>query len=409
MMFKLSSETPTQTTEITLNFEIKKQQTPQSPSARFGYDDSLNSYRNRIDNIDSDIWKKVRLFINDYDFLVKDPIINRAFYKYWEIINEFDIFEEYVDGDLVLHTAEAPGGFVQGSNIYLQIEHGSAASKPKQESFIDDDGFVMVKKKKKAKHDYKIYTISLNKDLPEYKTYNLPSYNKNIINKHVCITYGKDQTGDINNWENIEYIKNKSKKPFFLVTADGGFDEGTDFNNKEQLHYNLILSEIYLAIKLGQENGHFILKVFDIFTDTSMHLLYLLTLCFTDVYIYKPKTSRPTNSEKYVVCKYLKVSDTSKSSILDTLSQLNRTIKTVQSKYISFTLFDELPQSFVNNVYEMNSMLLGKQCAFLSKAVQLCESSEFLNEYEIKLLESIERRKQVFSEWEETYNLHSYV
>jgi hypothetical protein len=44
------------------------------------------------------------------------------------------------------------------------------------------------------------------------------------------------------------------------------------------LHYTLILSEINAAIKLQEYQGHFILKVFDIYTETSAHMIFLLTL-----------------------------------------------------------------------------------------------------------------------------------
>src|SRR5690606_27128980 len=122
---------------------------------------------------------------------------------------------------------------------------------------------------------------------------NLPSYNKKIYNKNVYITYGKDNTGDINNWDNILYLKNLpilENKQFYLITGDGGLDEGINFNNKEQLHVKLILSEIYTAIKLQKNGGHFILKIFDFFTETSIQLLYLLTMCYENVYYCKPQT-----------------------------------------------------------------------------------------------------------------------
>ena len=48
---------------------------------------------------------------------------------------------------------------------------------------------------------------------------------KTIVHKKLCITYGKDNTGNINNWENIDYIESLSNQKFYLVTADGGFDE----------------------------------------------------------------------------------------------------------------------------------------------------------------------------------------
>mgnify|MGYP000890469423 FL=1 len=264
-----------------LEIVLKTDNKPESPLECYGYNDKLNVCRNKIDSIDSESWKKVRWYINVYDFQVKDPIINRAFYKYWEIINEFEIFEDYDENEIVLHCAEAPGGFIQGTNIYLQIDRIVQPVKMENKPEVTSDGFTVVKRRKNRRFDnYRIYTISLNKDLPQYKNYNLPSYNKNILNKHLCITYGKDNTGDINNVENVEYIKNASKKPFYLVTADGGFDEGTDFNHKEQLHYQLILNEIFAALSMQKVGGHFILKMFDILTETSVHLLYLLFLFY---------------------------------------------------------------------------------------------------------------------------------
>lgn len=396
--------------DIKLNVNGEHDNKPQEPLQKYGYAPILNKYRNDIDNINPEHWKKVRWYINDYDFLVKDPIINRAFYKYWEVLNEFELFDKYKDKNLILHCAEAPGGFIQGTNIYLQIDRIVEEKPSRSIPSADDDGFVIVqKKKRRPKNDYRIYTISLNKDLPQYKAYNLPSYNKNILNKHVCITYGKDNTGDINNWDNIKHISKLAKDAFYLITADGGFDEGTDFNNKEQLHYCLILSEIYAAISLQQSGGHFVLKVFDVFTETSAHLLYLLTQCYEEVYSYKPKTSRPTNSEKYIICKGFRTSDEAKQIIMKELQKLFAMINGAKSKYVTFKIFDSLPDSFVANVKHMNDMLLQTQCDSLSVAVSLCSDSGFIKEYDDKLIESIEQRKRIFHQWETYYNLNSYV
>jgi 23S rRNA U2552 (ribose-2'-O)-methylase RlmE/FtsJ len=382
------------------NVVAEKTVVPEEPKAEFGYNSSLNQYRDFIDNIDSDIWKKVRWYINEFDFLVKDPIINRAFYKYWEIINEFELFEDYSEEnrDLVLHCAEAPGGFIQGTNIYLQIDRipvDSCVPTPKQVQ--DDDGFITIqKRKRRPKVDYRIFTISLNKDLPQYKSYNLPSYNKNIINKHICITYGKDETGDINNWENIHHIEKLSSQPFYLITADGGFDEGTEFNNKEQLHYGLILSEIYSALYLQKPGGHFVLKVFDVFTETSIHLLYLLSFSYGEMYVYKPKTSRPTNSEKYIICKNFILEPNQKLRILSRLQHVSNAIRKLKCKYVSVRLFQDIPAEFVEDVRAMNSELLQKQCKFLQQAVDLCKDENFLDTYDQQLSECIEKENKCF-------------
>jgi len=408
MLFRFDSNSSDVISDLSI--KLKMDNNPESPQELYGYNEKLNICRNNIDNINGENWKKVRWYINEYDFQVKDPIINRAFYKYWEIINEFEIFEDYNENEIILHCAEAPGGFIQGTNIYLQIDR---IIQPLQidKPDVDEEGFTVVKSKRKNnKYDNsRIYTISLNKDLPQYKHYNLPSYNKNILNKYLCITYGKDNTGDINNLQNLEHIKNIIKKNFYLVTADGGFDEGTDFNHKEQLHYHLILNEIYSAISMQQTNGHFILKVFDILTETSINLLYLLFQCYQEVYIYKPKTSRPTNSEKYIICKYFNLKDDVKANYLDSLKILSENILSSKTNFVSFKLFDNISSSFLDNVKIMNDYLLDKQCLHLENAIELCNDQDFLDNYESRLEESVENRRAVFHKWEETYNLNAYV
>lgn len=402
MFFDVSNDSNYRT-KNKINFKIKSSEFPENPLPKYGFDIKLNEYRNQIDKINSDVWKKVRWYINDYDFLVSEPIINRAFYKYWEIINKFDIFKNFdKENDLIFHCCEAPGGFIQGTNIYLKYD----VKKEKQLKEIDQDGFISIKKKKYEKKKYKIYTISLNKELQQYKMYNLPSYNSKVINKNINITYGIDNTGNINNLQNINYIKKtllSNNNKFYLITCDGGFDEGTDFNNKEQLHYKLILNEIYTAITLQQKNGHFILKVFDVFTQTSIHLLYLLSLMYKEIIVYKPKTSRPSNSERYIVCKYFTENDN--ENLIKELKTLSETLKLSSSKYISFTLFDIIPDMFIDKIKKMNEYLINSQCECLNKAIILCKDLKFIKKYDNILHESLETRLKVFNSWCKLYKL----
>ena len=46
--------------------------------------------------------------------------------------------------------------------------------------------------------------------------------------------------------------------------------------------------------------GHFVCKLFDLFTPFSVGLVYLMYRIFDHVSIFKPVTSRPANSERYV-------------------------------------------------------------------------------------------------------------
>jgi hypothetical protein len=196
-----------------------------------------------------------------------------------------------------------------------------------------------------------------------------------------------------------------AKSSFYLITADGGFDEGTDFNNKEQLHYSLILNEISAAIRLQKLNGHFILKMFDIFTETSIHLLYLLSLCYENIYIYKPKTSRPTNSEKYIICKNFKLDDEKRNEIVEKLVLP----KLKKDLYMSFELFDEIPDYFIENIRGINTILVKKQCEYLQYAIELCSDKDFFVQYEMNVDYLIEKRRDAFNEWAQAYNLEAYV
>ena len=72
---------------------------------------------------------------------------------------------------------------------------------------------------------YGITLKSVNKDVPGWKkTKDFLNNNDNVV-----ISYGKDNTGNIYNIENIKSFVNLVKKRSVeLVTADGGFDFSID-------------------------------------------------------------------------------------------------------------------------------------------------------------------------------------
>ena len=99
---------------------------------------------------------------------------------------------------------------------------------------------------------------------------------------------------------------------FEIITGDGGFDFSVDFNNQEIISNKLILSQIIYALTMQKFNGTFILKIFDMFSKSTQDYIYLLSLFYNKVYIFKPQTSRLANSEKYIVCKEFKFKTTTK-------------------------------------------------------------------------------------------------
>ncbi|TSP79436.1 Cap-specific mRNA (nucleoside-2'-O-)-methyltransferase 1 [Bagarius yarrelli] len=122
---------------------------------------------------------------------------------------------------------------------------------------------------------------------------------------------GVDGDGDITRPENISAFRNfvlesTERRGLHFLMADGGFSVEGQENLQEILSKQLLLCQILTALSVVRTGGHFVCKTFDLFTPFSVGLIYLLYLCFERVSLFKPVTSRPANSERYVVCKNLK-------------------------------------------------------------------------------------------------------
>ncbi|NP_956427.1 cap-specific mRNA (nucleoside-2'-O-)-methyltransferase 1 [Danio rerio] len=122
---------------------------------------------------------------------------------------------------------------------------------------------------------------------------------------------GIDGDGDITRPENISAFRNfvldsTEGRGLHFLMADGGFSVEGQENLQEILSKQLLLCQFLTALSVVRPGGHFLCKTFDLFTPFSVGLIYLLYLCFERVSLFKPVTSRPANSERYVVCKGLK-------------------------------------------------------------------------------------------------------
>uniref|UniRef100_A0A8D0HJH1 Cap-specific mRNA (nucleoside-2'-O-)-methyltransferase 1 n=1 Tax=Sphenodon punctatus TaxID=8508 RepID=A0A8D0HJH1_SPHPU len=122
---------------------------------------------------------------------------------------------------------------------------------------------------------------------------------------------GIDGDGDITRPENITAFRNfvldnTDRKGVHFLMADGGFSVEGQENLQEVLSKQLLLCQLLTGLSVARTGGHLICKTFDLFTPFSVGLIYLLYCCFERVSLFKPVTSRPANSERYVICKGLK-------------------------------------------------------------------------------------------------------
>uniref|UniRef100_A0A7N8YBD1 Cap-specific mRNA (nucleoside-2'-O-)-methyltransferase 1 n=1 Tax=Mastacembelus armatus TaxID=205130 RepID=A0A7N8YBD1_9TELE len=122
---------------------------------------------------------------------------------------------------------------------------------------------------------------------------------------------GVDGDGDITRPENVTAFRNfvlesTERRGLHFLMADGGFSVEGQENIQEVLSKQLLLCQFLTALSTLRTGGHFVCKTFDLFTPFSVGLVYLLYLCFDRISLFKPLTSRPANSERYIVCRGLK-------------------------------------------------------------------------------------------------------
>jgi 23S rRNA U2552 (ribose-2'-O)-methylase RlmE/FtsJ len=290
---------------------VLKHNSDKPPNLRLEYSDNIepleefkelckitNEYKCQIDNLKSQtIWDFYKKLSNEYELLHQtikkknintgianyDPI-SRSFFKLWEIIQDFNLIDNNRKTYNFLGLAEGPGGFIECFNNY--------------------------RRRYCKENNDRIFGMTLKSNRVE-----VPGWKKSqrVINecREIQIIYGVDNTGNLYNPENIEYLKETiieatKGENVDIVTADGGFDFSNDYTNQELMMIRLLYCEIIGAFSTLKKGGHFILKIFDLFHKPTLDLLNYLTYFFEEVIITKPFSSRPANSEKYIVCKGFK-------------------------------------------------------------------------------------------------------
>lgn len=259
----------------------------------------------------------MKLFVNDYELvsvmykpyvdLVKRKtrqkvpianVISRAYYKMYELYNtQFDdlnmILGDYLSDDLnVLNLGEAPGGFIQAilhnrlstekhSDILgVSITTASLTSKKtvstwaKLTSILERDDRVVVYQNEDPEEQSQRSSVRL--------------YDRDLFDEGM-LEYAE------------KYFVTKNGKKAELITADGR-DEIKNLDDEEMIMYKLLFTEIVYAVCCQAEDGVFILKIYDMFTDFTCKLIQYLTQMYNMVYVTKPHTSRSASSEKYLVC-----------------------------------------------------------------------------------------------------------
>ena len=88
-----------------------------------------------------------------------------------------------------------------------------------------------------------------------------------------------------------------------LYTSDAGIGVSEDYNRQEELTALLNYGQVLCGILSLAPGGHLVTKQYTFVTPFSRGLIALLAALFDEVSVVKPVTSRPANSEVYIVGK----------------------------------------------------------------------------------------------------------
>jgi 23S rRNA U2552 (ribose-2'-O)-methylase RlmE/FtsJ len=280
----------------------------------------------RIDTFDPQKWERFKKKNNKHEYIYTSSKrnqnicnvvpVSRSYFKLHEMILDFNLLKNDINCACI---AEGPGGFIHCLNDH--VYNGVKINK--------------------------IYGITL----ISKKDRKIPYWNQSILlNPINMISSGKDGTGDLYDHENVmDFIERINLDHCHLVTADGGFDYSDDYNSQEMSSYKLLFSEIYTTLHIQKMDGNFILKVFDLFHYKTIQLLYLLYNHYSTIEIYKPSTSRLSNSEKYIICKgFLGCEKSCKDG-------LTKYFKNCEDLHIT------VPQSFIDEINKYNDIYVGNQ------------------------------------------------
>lgn len=192
--------------------------------------------------------------------------------------------------------------------------------------------------------------------------------------------YGVNEDGNIyveGNQDSLnDYIRKHTAEGVHFVMADGGFSVEGEENIQEILSKQLYLCQCLTALKILRKNGSFVCKFFDIFTPFSVGLVYLMYKCFDKITIIKPNSSRPANSERYLVCKWKKENT---NNICNYLNIINNILNDRNGEDVLEIVDFELilkDKVFFEYIKESNNTIGSNQIVGLNKISAFCKNPQ---------------------------------
>lgn len=186
----------------------------------------------------------------------KAPVISRAYHKLHEIARSCVLPRVSTS----LHLCEAPGGFVQCTGAHLA-----------------------------ARERWEWMAVSLGGGAIAFDA----SLHPTTALVHADVLADPDAVARVARSRFAEGVE--------LVTADGAV--AMDHAHLEEEHAPLLWAECRIALACLRPGGTFVVKFFEGLRPCTQRVVAVVTRRFRETSVIKPTASRPTNSERYLVCR----------------------------------------------------------------------------------------------------------
>jgi hypothetical protein len=196
--------------------------------------------------------------------------VNRGWTKMYEMLHTFP---ELVGNKIAVksfHLCDAPGGFILATEFFLKKRNATLNWKAQS---LNPNELINIKKYGKILND----DFGILKQFPERWI------------------WGKDNTGDISNPENIKFYSEHCKD-VDLMTSDCGIDFGARDEFLEKINY----SQFLFMFNNLPKGGNCLLKVFSPISSQKISILYLAYSRFKKMFFYKPMQN-PSSEEFYMI------------------------------------------------------------------------------------------------------------
>lgn len=260
------------------------------------------------------------------------------------------------------HIAEAPGNFMVAMNHYLYSHYPKLEWNWLANSYRD------------------LYTSSITGDPKLANSHYLQdTYGLIRAYKNRWI-FGADGDGDITSPANIRTFATTVAERFgsaglHFITSDVKFvPRDVNYDEEEWQNIPVQMGHALSSLVTLKKGGSCMLKEFTFFEAPKMSQLFLLANCFQKLYIVKPETSRPANSEVYVFG--IGYKDNLSSVQIEALYNIMNYIRFMTDASPSIFKQESIPKSFVDKVHKLNTKLTEKQIPAIDRNVELFRQYE---------------------------------